>query len=197
MKNEILNLPNMLTMVRIALIPVVCVFLAFETPVACLIACGLFVIASLTDLVDGYLARSRGLVTMTGKLLDPLADKLIVMASLLMLVELEWFPAWLVIVVLARELAITGLRSIATGEGIVIAAGKGGKYKTAFQLTGLCFLIAHYQYPLDFFLFSGTVSMHRVGFTLFLVSVFFGLWSAVVYTRGFYRAIGKQKASPA
>lgn len=193
-REDFWNLPNMLTMVRIVLIPVVCVLVALESPGACLWAAALFGLASITDFLDGYLARLRGLVSMTGKFLDPLADKLIVMAALVVLVGLGWMPAWLVVVVLARELAINGLRSLASAEGIVMASGMAGKYKTAFQLTGLVCLLIHYQYTVDFLFVTSEVRFHLVGMTLFAVSVFFSLWSAVTYAMGFYQELGARSA---
>ncbi|MBN1945907.1 MAG: CDP-diacylglycerol--glycerol-3-phosphate 3-phosphatidyltransferase [Bradymonadales bacterium] len=190
---KVLNLPNLLTLFRIALIPVVCGFLYQRTEGYMILAAISFGLASFTDFFDGYLARSRGLVSVLGKFLDPLADKLIVMGVLVVLVELGRFPAWLVIIVLAREIAITGLRSIASSEGVVIAAGESGKSKTAFQLTGLVGLIIHYPFEVNFFLFSSPVDFHKTGFILFVVSVFFSLWSAFIYTRDFLREMAKQR----
>ena len=129
-RQDIWNLPNILTMGRIVLIPAICVLIVQGDPISGLWALGLFWVASVTDWLDGYIARSRGLVSVTGKFLDPLADKLLVMATLVLLVEMGRVPSWLVIVLLARELSITGLRAIAATEGFVIAAGEGGKFKT-------------------------------------------------------------------
>jgi len=189
-----LNLPNSLTLFRILAIPLVCYWLTQADPLSCLGAALLFGLAAITDFLDGYLARSQGLVTLMGKFLDPLADKLIVMGALVVLVSLGWFPAWLVILVLAREIGITGLRGIASNEGIVIAAGTTGKYKTAFQLTGLFSLLLHYRYSIDFGLFESPVNFHLVGFWLFAISVVFSLWSAFVYGRGFLRELRAARA---
>ncbi|MCA9564981.1 MAG: CDP-diacylglycerol--glycerol-3-phosphate 3-phosphatidyltransferase [Myxococcales bacterium] len=186
-RNELLNLPNMLTLLRVALIPVVVYLLLVNTPTACIYASLLFGAAAITDFLDGYLARAQGLVSVTGKFLDPLADKLLVMAALVALVELDWLPSWLVILVLAREFMINGLRTLAANDGIVIAAGTGGKYKTAFQLTGLPALMLHYQYDVDLWFVEGPVRFHHVGLVLFGISVGFSLWSAVTYTVEFYR----------
>jgi CDP-diacylglycerol---glycerol-3-phosphate 3-phosphatidyltransferase len=188
-KQDLLNLPNMLTLFRIMVIPITCMWLLEADPLSCLGASLLFGAAAVTDFVDGRIARARNLVTLTGKFLDPLADKLIVMAVLVVMVELQWIPAWLVVLVLTREIAITALRSIASNEGIVIAAGTTGKYKTAFQLTGLYGLMIHYEYPVDFLLFESTVNFHVVGAVLFGVSVLFSLWSGLEYLVGFYRGI--------
>lgn len=196
-KQDLLNLPNILTMCRVLAIPITCVWLLEADPLSCLGASLMFGAAAVTDFVDGRIARARNLVTLTGKFLDPLADKLIVMAILVVMVQLQWIPAWLVVVVLTREISITALRSIASNEGIVIAAGTTGKYKTAFQLTGLYALMIHYQYQVDFGLFSSSVNFHRVGAVLFGVSVFFSLWSGIEYLVGFYKGIGHREASAA
>jgi CDP-diacylglycerol--glycerol-3-phosphate 3-phosphatidyltransferase len=191
-KQDLFNLPNMLTMLRIGLIPVICVLLSLGDPLPCVVATALFGVASGTDFLDGYIARSRNLITLTGKFLDPLADKLIVMGMLVILVDLDRFPAWLVIVVLAREIGITALRSIASAEGMVIAAGKSGKYKTAFQLTGLVGLLIHFRYEVNFFFVTSPVNFHRVGLFLFGISVFFSLLSAYQYTAAFYRKMAEK-----
>lgn len=196
-KEDLLNLPNILTMCRILVIPLTCFWLLQGDPLSCLGASILFGAAAITDFVDGTLARVKGLVTVTGKFLDPLADKLIVMAVLVVMVELGWFQSWLVIVVLAREISITALRSMASSEGIVIAASRLGKYKTAFQLTGLYALLMHYQYTVDFILFTSKVNFHRVGFILFAVSIVFSLWSAGSYVLAFYRELGQREPAAA
>ena len=183
-------------MVRIALIPVVCYLLAVATPKACMWAASLFGLAAITDFFDGYLARLKGLESVTGKFLDPLADKLIVMGALVVLVGVDRIPAWLVVIVLARELFINGLRTMAAAEGIIIAAGLAGKYKTAFQLTGLASLLVHYQYKIDFFLFETMVRFRLLGLLLFGASVFFSILSAVTYTVGFYKELGKRGMEP-
>ena len=183
-------------MLRIALIPVVCYLLAVGTPRACLWAASLFGIAAITDFFDGYLARLKGLESVTGKFLDPLADKLIVMGALVVLVGIDRIPAWLVVIVLSRELFINGLRTMAAAEGIIIAAGLAGKYKTAFQLTGLSSLLVHYQYKVDFVFFDTMVRFRLVGLILFGASVFFSILSAVTYTVGFYKELGKRGPEP-
>ncbi|RAL23746.1 CDP-diacylglycerol--glycerol-3-phosphate 3-phosphatidyltransferase [Lujinxingia litoralis] len=189
-RQDIVNIPNVLTLIRIALIPVVAMFIAFGDPLSCLIAVILFGVASFTDWVDGYLARKLNLVSMTGKFLDPLADKLLVMTALVMLIPLGRLPAWIVIIIVAREISISSLRSLAAGEGLIIAAGEGGKLKTAFQMLGLVFLITHYTYEIDYGLATLTLNFHRIGFWLLAISVFFSLWSAWEYFWGFLKAIG-------
>jgi CDP-diacylglycerol--glycerol-3-phosphate 3-phosphatidyltransferase len=211
LKQEFFNLPNMLTMFRILVIPVVLVFVYYESRVNSFIAACLFAAASITDFFDGWLARRKGLTTVLGKFLDPLADKLIVTSVLVMLVPLGRIPAWVVVLLLARELAITGLRGIAVTEGMVIAASQGGKWKTAFQLTGILGLLIHYPYPIAVIspflhnLVAGTwlhqllanfgipvrpwVDFHIVGLWLIYMSLFFSIFSAAQYFLRFVRAI--------
>ena len=120
------------------------IYLAYQAnPLASLLAGALFAIAAISDVLDGWLARRTGQITIIGKFLDPLADKLIVMAAMVMLVRLGRFPAWVAIVLLSREFAVTGLRQIAASEGMVIAAGQEGKWKTALQLVGVVALCVH------------------------------------------------------
>lgn len=137
-----LNLPNVLTVLRILLVPVLLVVLLGITPGGDLIAAGVFALASLTDLVDGWLARSRDSITTFGKLMDPLADKLLVIGALLALVSLDRLPAWVAMVIIARELAVTLMRVQAGQEGVVVPAGTFGKLKTCLQIAMILALIA-------------------------------------------------------
>jgi len=188
-RQDIVNLPNLITLGRIALIPVTSLFIFYGDPISCLIAVLLFWIAGVSDWLDGYLARKQGLVSMTGKFLDPLADKLLVMATLLMLLPLGRISVWLVMIILSREISVMALRSIASAEGMVIAAGQGGKYKTAFQMVGLLGLIIHYEYMVDFYFVSFRFNYHLFGLWLLIISVGFSLHSAWEYFRSFLRAI--------
>lgn len=140
------DLPNILTMVRIAMVPVLMLLLYFPSRYVCLAAMLVFIAASLTDMADGYLARRYGSVTNLGKFLDPLADKLLIGAVLIMLVELNWAPGWVAILIISREMAVTGLRAIAADSGMVIAADSLGKVKTIVQIVALCPLILHYPW---------------------------------------------------
>lgn len=138
-----MNLPNKLTMFRVILIPFFVVFLLIDiTSVDKWIALGIFIIASLTDLLDGKIARKYNLVTNFGKFMDPLADKLLVCSALICLVALEKIPAWMVIVIIAREFIISGFRLVASDNGVVIAASYWGKFKTTFQMVMICLMIA-------------------------------------------------------
>lgn len=136
MRNRTVNLPNKLTTARVVLIPLFLLALYGGYWLGALV---IFALASVTDALDGHIARSRGLVTDFGKFMDPLADKLLVTAALLAFVEMLNVPAWVVFLIIARELAITGLRTLAAGKGVVMAADKWGKVKTASQMVWICY----------------------------------------------------------
>jgi CDP-diacylglycerol--glycerol-3-phosphate 3-phosphatidyltransferase len=142
-----LNLPNALTMLRILAVPVIVVALLGETPNGDTLAAAVFALAAFTDGLDGYIARSRGSVTTFGKLMDPLADKLLIVAALVSLVSLHRLAAWVAMVIIARELAVTGLRSVAAEQGVVIAASWLGKLKTALQVAAVFALISFNPSP--------------------------------------------------
>ena len=138
-----MNLPNKLTMFRVILIPFFIVFLLIPiTPYDKWIALAIFVIASLTDLLDGKIARKYNLVTNFGKFMDPLADKLLVCSALICLIELDKIPSWMVIIIIAREFIISGFRLVASDNGVVIAASYFGKFNTTFQMLAVCLMIA-------------------------------------------------------
>ncbi len=137
-----LNLPNALTLLRILAVPVVVVALLGETPNGDALAAAVFALAALTDGLDGYFARSRDAVTTFGKLMDPLADKLLIIGALVSLVSLDRLEAWVAMVIIAREIAVTILRTIAAERGIVIAASWLGKAKTVLQIAAVIALIA-------------------------------------------------------
>lgn len=142
-----LNLPNVLTVLRIMLVPVLVVALLGNTPAGDILAAIVFALASLTDFIDGYLARSRGSVTTFGKLMDPLADKLLVVAALVSLVSLHRLAAWVAMVIITRELAVTVLRLVATQAGVVMAASAFGKVKTCLQIAAILAVIAVHGHP--------------------------------------------------
>jgi CDP-diacylglycerol--glycerol-3-phosphate 3-phosphatidyltransferase len=197
LRREFLNTPNAITLVRIAMIPVFLWYTFHESRVDSFIAAIVYAVTGTTDFLDGWIARKKGLVTVIGKFLDPLADKLIVMAALVMLVHLGRVQAWVVIVIMAREFIVTGLRTIAMSEGIVIAAGREGKHKTAFQVAAITFLLLHYTYPIDAFVFSFDLDANRVGTWLLYVSLFYSVTSAWSYFAGFVRAVyGPRPAAP-
>ena len=187
---DAVNIPNLLTMARVVMIPLCLWFLERGTPRDCFWATMVFTLAAITDALDGYLARKLNVVSVLGKFLDPLADKLIVMATLVWMVPMGRISAWVVVVLLARELAVTGLRSIASSEGVVIAAGQEGKTKTALQMAGIVALLVGYPYrfhfgPVDL----GVVDTVHVGRALMYLSLVFSIASAAQYTRLFGAAV--------
>jgi CDP-diacylglycerol---glycerol-3-phosphate 3-phosphatidyltransferase len=143
-----LNVPNFLTVVRIMLVPVIVVALLEETPNADMFAAIIFALAAFTDGLDGYLARSRGSVTTFGKLMDPIADKLLIIAPLVSLVSLGRIAAWVAMVIIAREFAVTALRMVAVEQGVVIPASNLGKLKTITQVAAIFAVIAVSSTPL-------------------------------------------------
>jgi CDP-diacylglycerol--glycerol-3-phosphate 3-phosphatidyltransferase len=165
-KTHFWNLPNFLTVLRIGAIPVIIVLMTFPGRLASFLAAATFLAAGMTDLLDGFFARRQRLVTRAGKFMDPLADKLLVSAALIMLIPLGRVEAWLVFVIIGRELAVTGLRAIAASEGMIIAADRWGKVKTIFQMVALFALILHYPY--------GSINFQQLG-TFFI-------WVAAIIT---------------
>jgi CDP-diacylglycerol--glycerol-3-phosphate 3-phosphatidyltransferase len=187
---DALNLPNLLTMGRIVMIPLCLYLLDRDTPRDCFWASMVFTLAAITDVLDGYLARKLGVVSVLGKLLDPLADKLIVMASLVWMVPMGRIPAWVVVVLLAREISVTGLRSVAASEGVVISAGQEGKTKTALQMIGIIGLLVGYPYHLYYFgLDFGVVDLVHIGQLLVYLSLIFSMASFAQYVALFAMAV--------
>lgn len=168
-----MNWPNRLTILRVIMIPFMMVFLMLNYEWSRNIACLIFILASLTDTLDGHLARKYNQITNFGKIMDPLADKLLVLAAMVILVEIGDLPSWIVILILAREFAVTGLRSVAASEGIVVAASKLGKWKTTFQMLALVFLIAK---PLTL-----SVLHFNIGIVLIYVALFLTVYSGCDY----------------
>ena len=184
------NVPNLLTFLRVLMIPGVLVLLNRGAPRDCYWAAWVYALAAITDLLDGWLARRQGLVTLIGKFLDPLADKLIVVATLVWMVPMGRIPAWAVVLLVSREITITALRSIAGAEGLVIAAGADGKAKTALQMVGIICLLLGYPYRISLGIVDlGPVDMVHVGRLLIYCSLFFSLTSAAKYMGLFADAI--------
>ncbi len=178
------NLPNNLTVLRLVLIPVFVVLIELESFVW---AAALFAIAAITDYLDGYLARKLKLVSDFGKLMDPLADKLLVMSALIMLVgqrdlfnAAPYVPAWIVVMVLARETWVTGLRGLAASSGKIVAASSAGKIKSFLQMLAIVFLLLH-RMPL-FEIASYEINANFIGMRLLIVSLVFSYWGALEYT---------------
>lgn len=185
---EFTNAPNLLTLARIVLVPAVVACLFLKTPTGDLVSAVLFGIAAATDWFDGYLARKQNLVTIYGKLMDPLADKFLVVSSLCMLQYLDRIHPVVVIVLICREMAITGLRALASSEGLIISASDSAKWKTATQMVGIPFLIAQDA------LFG--IPLTGLGRWLIWISLGISLWSANSYIFGFFGAMaerGRQK----
>ena len=172
------NLANKLTLLRILMTPLVVLLLYFEGPVPCVLAALAFIFASVTDWADGYVARRSNTVTSMGKFLDPLADKVLICSVLIMLVKLGWAPAWVVIVIVCRELVVTGLRAIAMDEGIVLAADRVGKAKTVLQMFAVVPLMLHY--PL------WGMDMRLLGEVLLYLALLLALFSGGRYCYDFY-----------
>ena len=149
-----MNLPNKLTLFRVILIPFFVFFLLapYFTGYGNYIAVAVFIVASITDFLDGHIARKRNLVTNFGKFMDPLADKLLVCSALICLIELDRLPAWIVIIIIAREFIISGFRLIASDNGVVIAASDWGKFKTTFQMLMVIVLILDIPHPVFYWL---------------------------------------------
>ena len=163
---NLINGPNKLTLFRIAIVPIIVVLLLFPTKICTFIAALLFSAAAITDYLDGFYARKRGLVSTLGKVMDPIADKLLVSSAFIMLTSLGWIPAWIVCVIIGRELAVTGLRNIIAEKGEDISASNLGKYKTGFQIAAIIPLMIHYPF---------------FGLNVQVIGILF-LWGALVFT---------------
>ena len=191
-RDDAINLPNLLTMLRIALIPGVLFLLWEGTPKSNFWAAILYIGTALTDLIDGYLARRWGQISVLGKFLDPLADKLLVMATLIWLAYLGRLPflgVVAVIIMLGRELPITALRTIAMSEGVVMAAMRAGKDKTALQMVAILMLIVHQTYTVYFGFYQTPFDFAGVGLVLLYISLGLALFSAGEYFKLFVDAV--------
>ena len=180
---ESLNLPNFITLTRILLIPVFVVLFATPTPDRSLSAALVFAIAAITDLLDGYLARRNGQVTTLGKLLDPIADKLLVLSALILLVNIDRVSALVAILIIAREVAVTGIRAIAAGEGMVIPAETTGKYKMALQVVAIVLLILEGTFLTDL------GNLHLAGIVTLYLSLVLGYISGGQYVWSFWKQV--------
>jgi CDP-diacylglycerol--glycerol-3-phosphate 3-phosphatidyltransferase len=180
---EALNLPNLLTLTRILLIPVFVILFATPTPDRSLSAAVIFAVAALTDLLDGYLARRSGQVTALGKLLDPIADKLLVLSALILLVNVDRVSALVAILIIAREVAVTGVRAIAASEGMMIATETTGKYKMALQVVAIELLI------LEGTGLAELGNMHLAGTVTLYLSLVLGYVSGGQYVWNFWKQV--------
>lgn len=180
---ESLNLPNLLTLVRILLIPVFIILFATPTPDQSLIAAVIFAVAAATDGLDGYIARRTGQVTKLGKLLDPIADKLLVLSALILLMNVDRVSALVVLLIIAREVAVTGIRAIAAGEGMIIAAETTGKYKMALQVVAIILLI------LEGTRLAILGNLHLAGIVTLYLSLVLGYISGGQYVWSFWKQV--------
>ncbi len=168
-----MNLANKLTLLRIFLVPIFMFVLLIRIPYGEYIAAVIFIIAASTDGLDGYIARKRKQITNFGKLMDPLADKLLITAALISLVELRIIAGWIAFVIIGREFFVTGLRTIAAAEGVIIAASKLGKIKTITQIVAIALLLLN-DFPFSLLHLS-------LGKYVMYLAVFFTLWSGIDY----------------
>ena len=182
-KREIFNLPNIITLIRISVVPFLFILLTSPGEFWSLILAILFAVASLTDMLDGYLARKYNMITTMGKFLDPLADKLIVNTAMILMIPIGRIPAWIVAVTIIRDLIVDGIRSIASSEGFYIYASPLGKQKTIAQLFAVTALMIYYP-------FFG-INSHLVGMVFLYIAFLLTLYSGVDYFIRFYRRASK------
>ncbi len=172
---QVYNLPNIITISRILIIPIIFSLLFFREEIYGIYAAAFFLLAIVSDFIDGYIARKKKLVTNLGIFLDPIADKLLVVTILIMLIPLGRIPAWVVVIIIFREIFITGLRAIAGEKGIVISAGMEGKWKTGFHMAGIfCLLVYYKHFYIDF---------GYAGLILIFISIIFSLVSSYKYVK--------------
>jgi len=176
-----INLPNFLTVIRILLIPVFVVLFSDPTPDRSLAAAVVFVVAAVTDLLDGYLARRHSQITRLGRLLDPIADKLLVLSGLILLVQFERVAAIVAILIIAREVAVTGVRAIAAAQGIILEAETTGKYKMVVQVVAIVLLL------LEDAVLPATWHPHEIGTALLYVALALALYSGNRYLWSFWQ----------
>lgn len=181
-----MNTPNKITILRVILIPVFMVMMLLDFKYSNILAFCIFVVASATDGIDGYLARKNNLVTNFGKFMDPLADKLLVTSALLIFVQWGQMPAWSVMIILTREFAVTGLRLVAAAEGEVIAAGMSGKVKTVVSIIAICAMIT----PLHSFELIGGFTIDNLGVAAMLITT---VWSGLDYFKASYKLLLSSK----
>ena len=195
-----MNLPNKLTLMRVFLVPVFLIFVfVSKIPAHYTIALAVFAIASITDALDGHIARKNGLVTNFGKFLDPLADKVLVLAALAAFVELDVMSSIPLIIITAREFMVSGLRLIAADSGVVVAAGFSGKLKTAFTMVSIVFILAVLTVQSDYNWFNIAVSssvksaIQVAEQTLIWISTALTVVSGCVYLKGYWKLIDSDK----
>ena len=183
-EKKILIHPNTLTLFRIAAVPLIVVLLLYPNRACSFVAAVIFSVAAITDFFDGFFAREKGLVSTLGKVMDPVADKLLVSTAFIMLASLGRAPAWIVCIIIGRELAVTGLRNIIAGEGEDVSASTLGKYKTGFQIAAVIPLMIHYP----FF----QIDVQTMGALFLWVALILTVWSGADYFIRFRRLLNLQ-----
>ncbi|MFA5321427.1 MAG: CDP-diacylglycerol--glycerol-3-phosphate 3-phosphatidyltransferase [Smithella sp.] len=183
-RRETLNLPNTITLMRIGVVPFLFILISSPGEFWSLIIAALFVIASITDFFDGYIARKYQMITTMGKFLDPIADKIIVNTAMILLIPIGRIPAWIVAITIIRDLIVDVIRSIASSEGIYIQASILGKQKTVAQIIAVTALIIHYP-------FLG-IDSHLVGTAILYVAFVFTIYSGIDYLLKLYQSIEKK-----
>jgi len=175
----IFNIPNVLTICRLFFIPFLVIFILFDSSWSNIVSAVIFIVASITDYIDGLIARKMDQITDFGKIFDPIADKILVASALILLVEVNRIPGWVVIILLGREFAVSALRDYASSKGIIIPAGFSGKLKTATQMVAVIFII----YNNTFFY----INFGLLGAILIYVSVFISIYSLIEYYLTFFK----------
>lgn len=165
--------PNLLTLFRIAAVPIIIILMLFPNRFCVFVAALVFSAAAITDYLDGFYARKRNMVTTLGKIMDPVADKLLVSSAFIMLAALNWVPAWMVCIIIGRELAVTGLRNIIAEKGEDLSASNLGKFKTGFQIAAIIPLVIHFP-------FLG-LNVQAIGNLFLWGALVFTIWSGVDY----------------
>ena len=183
-KSIIINLPNAITMLRVGIIPVLFFLLFNPDRIWSFVMALLFIMAALTDLLDGYVARKYKIVTNIGKLLDPIVDKLIVNTAMILMIPIGRIPAWIVSIIIIRDFIVDGIRTIATSEGMIIDASKLGKRKTLCQIFAVSALMIHYP-------FIGA-NAHMVGMVILFIALWLTIHSGVDYLLKFYRHVNNR-----
>jgi CDP-diacylglycerol--glycerol-3-phosphate 3-phosphatidyltransferase len=183
-KSIIINLPNAITMLRVGIIPVLFFLLFNPDRIWSLVMALLFIMAALTDLLDGYVARKYKIVTNMGKFLDPVVDKLIVNTAMILMIPIGRIPAWIVAIIIIRDFVVDGIRTIATSEGMIIEASKLGKRKTLCQIFAVSALMIHYP-------FIGA-DAHMVGMVILFIALWLTIHSGVDYLIKFYRHVNNR-----
>lgn len=178
-----MNVPNYLSVSRVLLVPVFIILMLDPTPLRSLLAGIVFALASATDWLDGYLARKWGQVTKIGKLLDPIADKILITSALVLLVEIDSskVPAWIAIVIIGREIAVTGLRAMAAGDGVIIPAENMGKYKVGAQITAILSFVLNYYLRAEW--------ANHLGWIALRMAMLLSLYSGVQYALNYWKRV--------